>query len=84
MRVPNFHPGDRCPCHATPFKKIYTFGSSMTAETEVTVFRGCRCAVAVRHDPIGVLRSTATLCASYSEASGVGRLHAMEAAARYR
>ena len=76
--------GDACPEHGTECKKSYTFGSTMSAETDVCVFRGCGCAVAIRHDPVGTLKSVATWHTSYNNASGVGRLHAMEAAAKYR
>lgn len=82
--VLEFSEGDACPKHGTEHKKTYTFGSSMSAETDVCVFRGCRCAVAIQHDPIGVLPSVAKLCDSYDDAHGVGRLHAMMAAAKYR
>lgn len=75
---------DTCPVHGTEHRKTYTFGSSMSAETEVCVFRGCRCAVALRHDPVGTYQSVATYHTSYDSASGVGRLHALEAAAKYR
>jgi hypothetical protein len=79
-----FFEGDCCPVHENAHKKTYHFGSSMSAETDVCVFRGCGCAVAIRHDPIGTLKSTATYHETYGNASGVGRLHAMEAAAKYR
>jgi hypothetical protein len=75
---------DRCPCHGNKLKKQYTFGSTMTAETTVSVFYGCQCAVAERHDPIGILPNVASYHKSYANASGVGRLHALEAAAKYR
>jgi hypothetical protein len=82
--VESFDVGDACPVHRSPFKKRYTFGSTLSAETDVCVFKGCRCAVAVSHDPVGILRSVATYHASYDSASGVGRLRAMDAAAKYR
>jgi hypothetical protein len=75
---------DRCPVHGSNIRKRYDFGSSMSAETEVFVFKGCRCAIAVRHDPVGTLRSVATYHTNYDSASGVGRLHALEAIAKYR
>jgi len=75
---------DCCPVHGGGIKKTYTFGSTMSAETDVSVFRGCQCAVAVRHDPIGILRSAASYHKSFNSASGVGKLHAAMAAAKYR
>ena len=79
-----FYEGDACPVHGTEHKKTYHFGSTMSAETDVCVFRGCQCAVAIRHDPVGTLNSTPTYHTSYGAASGVGRLHAMDSAAKYR
>jgi len=76
--------GDCCPVHGGAFKKLYTFGSTMSAETEVCVFHGCRCAVAIKHDPVGTYASEATWHPSYDDASGVGRLRAAMAAAKYR
>jgi hypothetical protein len=84
QKTVDFVEGDTCPEHGTSHKKTYTFGSSMSAETNVCVFKGCRCAVAIQHDPVGTYPSVATLCDSYDSASGVGRLHAMQAAAKYR
>jgi len=75
---------DCCPVHGGKIKKTYTFGSTMSAETDVHVFCGCGCAVAERHDPIGILQSAVSYHTSYSNASGVGKLHAMLAAAKYR
>jgi hypothetical protein len=37
--------GDDCPVHGNPAKKVYNFGQFNDAE--VTVFRGCPCAVCV-------------------------------------
>ncbi len=74
----------RCPCHGSPFRKMYTFGSTMSAETEVYTFTGCGCAVSDRHDPVGTYPSVTTYHATYGEASGTGRLHGMMAAAKYR
>ena len=82
--VANFTEGDPCPIHGTDHKKTYTFGSSMSAETSVCVFKGCRCAVSVAHDPIGVLPATVRLHESYSDATGVGRIRAMDWAAKLR
>lgn len=75
---------DVCPVHGGDVKKRYGFGSSMTGETDVYVFTTCRCAVAVRHDPVGTYESTATYHTSYDNASGVGKLHAMTMGAKYR
>ncbi len=77
-------PGGPCPVHDTPHRKIYTFGSSMSGETEVCTFRGCRCAVSIKHDPIGTYPASVMYHTSYGSASGRGRLHAMEMAAKYR
>ena len=76
--------GDGCPVHGGKVRKCYTHGSSMSAETEVFTFKTCRCAVAVRHDPIGTYPATITYHTSYDAASGTGKLHAMMAAAKYR
>ena len=76
--------GDTCPVHDTPHKKTYTFGSTMSAETDVCTFRGCRCAVAIKHDPVGTYQAVATYCIDYDTASSIGRLHAMQAAVKYR
>ena len=56
----------------------------MSAETDVCTFRGCRCAVAIKHDPVGTYQSVAVYCIDYDTASGIGRLHSMQAAAKYR
>ena len=75
---------DCCPVHGGEVKKTYTFGSTMSAETDVHVFHGCKCAVSESHDPVGTYPSVARYHESYSNASGVGRLRAMDAAAKYR
>ncbi len=82
--LPEFSEGCDCPKHGTAHKKTYTFGSTMSAETSVCVFYGCKCAVAVRHDPVGTYDSSATYHTSYDNATGVGRLHAAMASAKYR
>ena len=79
----NYEPGRSCPAHGKPFRKLYTFGSSMSAETEVYTFHGCPCAVSVKHDPVGILRASVMYHRTYAGAAGRGRLHAMDAAARY-
>ena len=91
MTLPDFHrldpsydAGDPCPVHGTPHRKTYTFGSTLSGETDVSMFRGCQCATAIRHDPVGTLRSTASYHTSYAGAAGVGTLHKMEMAAKYR
>jgi len=76
--------GHKCPCHRTSFRKIYTHGSTMSAETDVYTFVGCQCAVAVRHDSGGFYPSVATYHKTYGEASGTGRLHAALTADKYR
>ncbi|KKN16589.1 hypothetical protein LCGC14_0974290 [marine sediment metagenome] len=76
--------GDPCPVHDTPYRKVYTFGSQMSGETEVCTFRGCRCAVSIKHDPVGTYPASIAYHTSYNSASGRGRLHAMEMAAKYR
>jgi hypothetical protein len=53
---------------------MYTFGSTMSAETEVYVFPCCYRAVSVAHDPIGVLPAVIRTHDNYSEAAGVGRI----------
>jgi len=76
-------PGSPCPVHGTPHSRIYTFGSSMSGETEVCTFRGCRCAVSIKHDPIGTYPPSVRYHATYAAAAGRGRLHAAEMAVRY-
>lgn len=77
--------GNHCPRHPrSAVKKTYTFGSSMSAETEVVVFDRCRCAVAIRHDPIGQYPASATIHDSYGDATGYAVLHRDMAAAKYR
>lgn len=80
----DYYEAEECPVHDTPHKKTYTFGSTMSAETDVCVFRGCKCAVAIRHDPVGTLEAVATWHTTYNDATGVAKLHAMLAAAKYR
>lgn len=75
---------DTCPCHGTPIKKSYTYGSTMSAETDVYVFSGCKCAVSVRHDPVGTYDSVAQYHDNFGDAAGTGKLHAMRAATKYR
>ncbi len=77
-----FADGDPCPVHGTAFRKLYTFGSSMTAETDVCTFHGCRCAVAIPHDPVGTLHLSAVYCRTYDAAAGIGRMRAMDWSAR--
>ena len=72
---------DKCPVHGTEHKKMYTFGSSMSEETEVHTFKGCQCAIAERH---GLIGSKTTYHTSYNNASGVGVLHREIAKAKYR
>ena len=79
-----FDIGDDCPVHGTTFKKSYTFGSTMTAETEVCTFAGCRCAVAISHDPVGTYPGVAKYCESYGSAAGRGTLNAKLWAAKLR
>lgn len=76
--------GDDCPAHGTPRRKIYTYGSTMTGETEVCTFRGCRCAVSIKHDPAGTYDASVMYHDNFADAAGRGRLHAMECAAKYR
>ena len=75
--------GDPCPVHGTSHRKIYTFGSTMSGETEVCTFSGCGCAVSVKHDPCG-FGASVMYHDNYNAASGRGRLHAMDCAAKYR
>ena len=73
-RCPGYYEGDPCPVHGTPSRKLYTFGSSMSCETDVCTFRGCACAVSISHDPVGVLDSVIKYHSSYRSAAGTGRL----------
>lgn len=82
--VDGYGDGDACPRHDSESKKTYTFGSTMSAETTVTVFHGCKCAVAVRHDPVGTYQSVASYHTNYNDATGVAHLHAQGASAKYR
>ncbi len=74
----------KCPCHKTAFRKMYTYGSTMSAETDVYTFTGCGCAVSIRHDAGGFYPSVATYHETYDEARGAGRFHAALAADKYR
>lgn len=78
-----FVDGDDCPKHGTPHRKVYTYGSTMSGETEVCTFRGCGCAVSISHDPVGG-PSSAQYHETFDHAAGRGRLHAMMMAAKYR
>lgn len=82
--VDGWYEGDECPVHGTEHRKTYTFGSTMSAETSVCTFTGCRCAMAVSHDPVGTYPSVAKYHDSYAGATGQGKLHAAMAAAKYR
>jgi len=72
-RLADYDEGDRCPVHGCPVKKIYDFG--MYRYAEVAVFKGCRCAVATRHDPVGILDSAVTYHTHWGSAEGQARLH---------
>ena len=72
---------DKCPVHGTEHKKMYTFGSSMSGETEVHTYKGCQCAVAVRH---GLFESATTYHTSYNGAAGRGIFHREMTKAKYR
>lgn len=80
----SFDEGDACPVHNNEHRKVYTFGSSMSAETDVCVFHGCKCAVSIARDPIGILPAVVRYHDTFAEASGVGKLRAESAAAKYR
>ena len=83
--IKEFDEGDVCPNHVNSHhKKTYEFGSTMSAQTDVCVFDRCKCAVSISRDPIGILPSVARYHTSYNNASGVGRLRALDAAAKYR
>jgi hypothetical protein len=82
--VEEFSEGDACPVHGTKHRKTYTFGSTMSAETEACTFTGCRCTVAIKHDPCGCLPSEAVYCEDFDTARGIGKLRAMDAAIKYR
>ena len=72
---------DRCPVHGNPARKVYEFGRE--GDAEVYTFVGCRCAVALKHDPIGQYQPVATYHQQYASAAGVARLHSMQADATY-
>ena len=80
----DFDAGDACPAHNTPHRRIYTFGSTMSGETEVCTFKGCQCAISIKHDPVGTYDASVMYHDNFSDASGRGKLHAMECAAKYR
>jgi hypothetical protein len=79
----NEHP-HTCPVHGTAHRKTYTYGSTMSAETDVVTFVGCGCAVSISHDPVGTYPSLARYHKTFAGAAGLGRLRAMDAAAKYR
>lgn len=78
-----WHDGDACPKHQTPMRKIYTFGSCMTHETEVAVFSGCKCAVSVGHDPIGINDAIVLRHDDYESAAGLATLRKDMARVKY-
>ena len=82
--VDQFVGGDACPVHGMPHRKVYTFGSTMSAETEVCTFAGCGCAVSIVHDPVGTYDSQARYHRTYAEAAGKGKLNAALWAAKFR
>ena len=84
QEVYGFYAGNECPIHGTPHRKMYTFGSTMTAETDVCTFQGCQCAVSISHDPCGTYPSVAKWNSSYANASGHGKLNAKLWAAKFR
>lgn len=79
----DFDLGDECPVHGTKYRKIYTYGSTMTGETEVSTFIGCKCAVSVIHDPVGTCDSAARYHTTFGEASGRAVLHRELCRAKY-
>lgn len=83
MAGSDFIDGDKCPVHGTPHRKVYTFGSGMTTETDVCTFRGCKCAVVLRHDCCGVLQFDPIYCTDFDTASGYGVLRREDARARF-
>ena len=82
--LPDHDETDPCPVHGGNLRKIYTYGSTMSGETDVCTFIGCRCAVSIKHDPVGTYPASVMYHDSFSAAEGRGRLHAMECAAKYR
>lgn len=82
----DFDPDDdsTCPVHKTAIRKVYTFGSRRSAETEVCVFKGCKCAVAIWHDPIGGILTKATYHTTFASAGGVGKLRASDWAVKLK
>ena len=80
-RLPeSWNPAQGRPVHGTPCRKVYDFGMG---DAELTVFRGCRCAVAQQFDPVGILQYSPVYFTSYAHAAGLARLCALEHAARY-
>lgn len=82
-KLSHHEPGSPCPQHNTPHREIYDFGSTMSGQTEVCTFRGCKCAVSIKHDPVGTYPASAMYHTSYNSASGRARLHAQMMAAKY-
>jgi hypothetical protein len=72
---------DPCPVHATPIRKIYTFGRY--ADAEVATFRGCSCAICVNAASLllGESGGEYTYHTSYDAAAGRATLIKMQEAA---
>ena len=83
MKLENYYPGDNCPKHGSKFRKIYTYGSSMTGESEVTTYHGCKCAICTKHDPVGTYPAVSELFTTYSEAASQATFFKMRCAAKY-
>jgi hypothetical protein len=81
--VEDYVDGDPCPVHETPFRKAYVYGSKMTIETEVCVFRGCGCAIRISENP-GAFQSVPKYHGNFDGAAGEGRFHAMQGAVKFR
>lgn len=72
---------ETCPTCKAALRKIYAFGNPHVPVSEVYTYT-CSHAVALRHDPAGVLNSRLDVCGSYSDASGIARFHKLDMQSR--
>lgn len=63
--------GMKCPEHGTKVKKIYSYGKYRDAD--VYTFKGCKCAVAQQHDPVGQYQYQPTYTTSFDDAAAIAK-----------
>ena len=72
---------ESCPEHGGDLKKDYGFGHR-NSDAEVHVFHGCKCAVGMRHDPVG-LSSIIRYFRNYDGAQAFAKEHVAVMNAKY-